>query len=133
MGISKTNNQERFEVGSLLTITDHLEALNVANATLARIESQLTKASDKASDWYIRATTAHKTWHWFRTQICGQLSVLRQKEKERNINLHISKDQFLIQALRQRVTAEEFEQCVLIANEKATSGLSEFIQDNNED
>ena len=130
MGISKANNQERIDVGSLLTITDHLEALNVANATLDRIESQLTKASNKASDWYIRATTAHKTWHWIRTQICGQLSVLRQKEKERNINLHISKDHFLIQALRQRVTAEEFEQCVLIANEKATSVHSGFIQDN---
>ena len=60
----------RINLDSMVTIEDHLRGLALANRTLDSIKDQMSQRSDKKSDWYRRATVAHKSWFWARSRIC---------------------------------------------------------------
>jgi len=74
----------RINLEGLDGIADHLKALAVTNKTLDSIKASLESATDKSSEWYRRATAAHKAWFWMRNRICERLSILRREEKELN-------------------------------------------------
>ena len=76
--MSITLENGRINLESLVTIEDHLRGLALANRTLDSIKDQMSQRSDKKSDWYRRATVAHKSWFWARSRICEQLAILRR-------------------------------------------------------
>ncbi|HGW1097460.1 TPA: hypothetical protein ACNMRD_003651 [Klebsiella pneumoniae] len=82
--MSITLENGRINLDSLVTIEDHLRGLALANRTLDSIKDQMSQRSDKKSDWYRRATVAHKSWFWARSRICEQLAILRRQEKDVN-------------------------------------------------
>jgi ribosomal protein S13 len=98
---------ESIDVNQLVTINDHLQALVTAEDVIASINSQLENVIDNEYGWRHRANVALK-WQNTRKRITARLAVLRQLERERNIERQKSRDELLIRALRNEVSAEIF-------------------------
>ncbi|NHB93764.1 hypothetical protein [Photorhabdus cinerea] len=114
----------RINLDALKTIEDHLRALSLANQTLDLIKHQLKASSNKDSDWFNKATTAHRSWFWMRSRICERLSILRQQEKEMNRMRWHYRNEFLVRELQSRVSPETFSECAHAANARADMELN---------
>lgn len=105
---------------NLNTIHDCLSQLVIAEETQLSIEDQLAK-SNSSSEWSVwrkKAEHALKIVKGKRRIITARLAVLRQLEKDRNMQLHQQHNDFLVQALREIVTPSYFARCVRLAKEK---------------
>ncbi|KMK23128.1 hypothetical protein ABW11_21215 [Pluralibacter gergoviae] len=123
--MSITLENGRIDLDSLATIEDHLRGLALANRTLDSIKEQLSQYSDKKSEWYRRATVAHKSWFWVRSRICEQLAILRRREKEVNRLRWQYENEALLAQLKSQVSAEVFSECMRRAKIKAAQRLDE--------
>ncbi|MDE9716446.1 hypothetical protein [Citrobacter cronae] len=105
---------------NLNTIHDCLSQLVIAEETQLSIEDQLakSKSSSEWSVWRKKAEHALKIVKGKRRIITARLAVLRQLEKDRNMQLHQQHNDFLVQALREIVTPSSFARCVRLAKEK---------------
>lgn len=121
--MSITLENGRINLDSLVTIEDHLRGLALANRTLDRIKGQLSKCADKNSDWYQRATVAHKSWFWARSRICEQLAILRRQEKDVNRLRWQYENEALLTQLKSQVSKEVFSDCISRAKIKAEQRL----------
>ncbi|WP_312383499.1 hypothetical protein [Atlantibacter subterraneus] len=105
---------------NLNTISECLQQLVNAEEAQLSIEEQLAR-SNSCSDWSTwrkKAENALRVIKGKRRIITARLAVLRHEEKERNMQLHLQHNDFLVQALREIVTPSSFERCVRQANEK---------------
>lgn len=102
---------------SLNTITECLEQLALAEESVISIDGQLLKL-DADPDWRKRAENARRTVQQKKRIVMSRLAILRQQEKERNLQLHQQHNDFLVKALREIVTPSSFERCVRLAKEK---------------
>ncbi|HDT2096222.1 hypothetical protein [Enterobacter sp. CPE_E1214] len=102
---------ESIDVNQLVTISDHLQALVTAEDVIASISSQLENVIDNEYGWRHRANVALVKWQNTRKRITARLAVLRQLEREKNIERQKSRDALLIRALRNEVSAEVFRRC----------------------
>lgn len=105
---------------NLNTIHDCLSQLVIAEEAQLSIEDQLAK-SNSSSEWSVwrkKAEYALKIVKGKRRIITARLAVLRQLEKDRNMQLHQQHNDFLVQALREIVTPSSFARCVRLAKEK---------------
>lgn len=116
--MSITIENGRINLDSLVTIEDFLCGLELANRTLKRIKEQLNQHPEE-SDWYRRATAAHKSWFWARCRICEQLSVLRGREKEVNRLRWRYENEALLEQLKSQVSKDIFSDCMRRAKKKA--------------
>ncbi|EMA1799328.1 hypothetical protein [Cronobacter turicensis] len=117
----------RINLEGLDGIGDHLKALAIANKTLDSIKASLNSAEDKKSEWYRRATTAHKSWFWMRSRICERLAVLRHEEKEFNrMRRKFEKEELLI-LLSQQHTKSVLRAFRLLAEAKAEQRLQQIL------
>lgn len=123
--MSITLENGRINLDSLVTIEDHLRGLALANRTLDSIKDQLSQRSDKKSDWYRRATVAHKSWFWARSQICEQLAILRRQEKDVNRLRWQYENEALMAQLKSQVSKEVFSECLRRAKIKAEQRLEQ--------
>ena len=76
---------ESIDVNQLVTINDHLQALVTAEDVIASISSQLENVIDNEYGWRHRANVALVMWKNTRKRITSRLAVLRQLEREKNI------------------------------------------------
>ncbi|EAV0572875.1 hypothetical protein N4U91_003801 [Salmonella enterica] len=127
--MSITFENGRINLESLVTIEDHLRGLALANRTLDSIKEQLSRHSDKQSDWYRRATSAHKSWFWTRSRICEQLAILRRQEKEVNRLRWQYENEALLTQLKSKVSKEVFSDCIRRAKVKAEQRLTLDFKD----
>ncbi|EAB2798497.1 hypothetical protein PQY04_004078 [Salmonella enterica] len=105
---------------NLNTIHDCLSQLVIAEETQFNIEDQLAK-SNSSSEWSVwrkKAEHALKIVKGKRRIITARLAVLRQLEKDRNMQLHRQHNNFLINELRTVVPFSIFDRCVRQANDK---------------
>ncbi|HIG3337401.1 hypothetical protein M2X80_15890 [Klebsiella pneumoniae] len=123
--MSITLENGRINLDSLVTIEDHLRGLALANRTLDSIKDQLAKHFDKKSDWYRRATVAHKSWFWARSRICEQLAILRRQEKDVNRLRWQYENEALLAQLKSQVSKEVFSECMRRAKIKAEQRLEQ--------
>lgn len=123
--MSITLENGRINLDSLVTIEDHLRGLALANRTLDSIKEQLSHHSDKKSDWYQRATAAHKTWFWVRSRICEQLAILRRQEKDVNRLRWQYENEALLTQLKSQVSKEVFSECIRRAKIKADQRIEQ--------
>ena len=116
--MSITLENGRINLDSLVTIEDHLRGLALANRTLDSIKDQLSKRSNKNSDWYRRATVAHKSWFWARSRICEQLKSQVSKEifSECMRRAKIKNEQRLEQDFRAAMIEVGNEQCYSVSS-----------------
>lgn len=123
--MSITLENGRINLDSLVTIEDHLRGLALANRTLDSIKDQLSQRSDKKSDWYRRATVAHKSWFWARSRICEQLAILRRQEKDVNRLRWQYENEAPMAQLKSQVSKEVFSECLRRAKIKAEQRLEQ--------
>ncbi|EGK5349365.1 hypothetical protein IOX91_003191 [Salmonella enterica] len=123
--MSITLENGRINPDSLVTIEDHLRGLALANRTLDSIKDQLSRCSDKKSDWYHRATSAHKSWFWVRSRICEQLAILQRQEKDVNRLRWQYENEALLSQLKSQVSKEVFSECIRRAKNKAEQRLEQ--------
>lgn len=123
--MSITLENGRINLDSLVTIEDHLRGLALANRTLDSIKDQISQRSDKKSDWYRRATVAHKSWFWARSRICEQLVILRRQEKDVNRLRWQYENEALMAQLKSQVSKEVFSECLRRAKIKAEQRLEQ--------
>ncbi|HBR1372418.1 TPA: hypothetical protein L9L41_000070 [Klebsiella pneumoniae] len=123
--MSITLENGRINLDSLVTIEDHLRGLALANRTLDSIKDQLSQRSDKKSDWYRRATVAHKSWFWARSRICEQLAILRRQEQDVNRLRWQYENEALMAQLKSQVSKEVFSECLRRAKIKAEQRLEQ--------
>lgn len=123
--MSITLENGRINLDSLVTIEDHLRGLTLANRTLDSIKDQMSQRSDKKSDWYRRATVAHKSWFWARSRICEQLAILRRQEKGVNRLRWQYENEALMAKLKSQVSKEVFSECLRRAKIKAEQRLEQ--------
>ncbi|HBM3099197.1 TPA: hypothetical protein RQO16_001018 [Klebsiella oxytoca] len=123
--MSITLENGRINLDSLVTIEDHLRGLALANRTLDSIKDQMSQRSDKKSDWYRRATVAHKSWFWARSRICERLAILRRQEKDVNRLRWQYENQALMVQLKSQVSKEVFSECLRRAKVKAEQRLEQ--------
>jgi len=117
----------RINLEGLDGIADHLKALAITNKTLEGIKSSLQAAEDKGSDWYRRATLAHKSWFWMRNRICERLATLRREEKEMNRMRMRFEDEELLKLLRGQVASSDLKAFIHLARAKAESRLQDEL------
>ncbi|QDL31273.1 hypothetical protein [Serratia liquefaciens] len=114
--------ENRIEVESLVTITDHLKALAEINDSIADIRYQLDYS--KGDDcWRRRAGMALHKCKSIRTAIQGRLAVLRQQEKELNAEMHVRTNDFLVKELKKHVPDGVFGACNIQAWAMAAAGV----------
>ncbi|HBR4013046.1 TPA: hypothetical protein L9U06_000128 [Klebsiella pneumoniae] len=123
--MSITLENGRINLDSLVTIEDRLRGLALANRTLDSIKDQLSQRSDKKSDWYRRATVAHKSWFWARSRICEQLAILRRQEQDVNRLRWQYENEALMAQLKSQVSKEVFSECLRRAKIKAEQRLEQ--------
>lgn len=123
--MSITLENGRINLDSLVTIEDHLRGLALANRTLDSIKDQMSQRSDKKSDWYRRATVAHKSWFWARSRICEQLAILRRQEEDVNRLRWQYENEALMAKLKSQVSKEVFSECLRRAKIKAEQRLEQ--------
>lgn len=102
--------ENRIEVDSLVTITDHLKALAEINDSIAEIRYQLDY-SNGDDGWRRRAGMALHKCKSIRTAIQGRLAVLRQQQKEQNVEMHVRTNDFLVKELKKHVSESVFGSC----------------------
>lgn len=117
----------RINLEGLDSIADHLKALAVTNTTLDSIKASLESADDKSSDWYRRATGAHKAWFWMRSRICERLAILRREEKELNRMRSKFESEELLEVLTKQHTKSDLRTFRMIAEAKAELRLQEVL------
>ncbi len=117
----------RINLEGLDGIADHLKALAVTNKTLDSIKTSLESADDKSSEWYRRATAAHKAWFWMRSRICERLSILRREEKELNRMRSKFESEELLEVLTKQHTKSDLRTFRMIAEAKAELRLQEVL------
>ncbi|WP_313473986.1 hypothetical protein [Atlantibacter hermannii] len=122
-GKAITLENGRINLDSLVTIEDCLRGLELTDRTLSRIKNQLAQHPDQESDWYRRATSAHKSWFWCRSRICEQLSVLRCQEKEVNRLRWQYENEALLEQLKSQVSSDVFGECMRRAKKSAEKRL----------
>ena len=123
--MSITLENGRINLDSMVTIEDHLRGLALANRTLDSIKDQMSQRSDKKSDWYRRATVAHKSWFWARSRICEQLAILRRQEQDVNRLRWQYENEALMAQLKSQVSKEVFSECLRRAKIKAEQRLEQ--------
>lgn len=117
----------RINLEGLNGIADHLKALAITNKTLDGIKASLDEAEDKSSDWYRRATAAHKAWFWMRSRICERLAILRREEKELNrMRCKFEKEE-LLELLSKQHTKADLRNFRILAEAKAELRLQEIL------
>lgn len=111
------------DTDNLNTVGECLEQLVVAEETQLSIEHQLSQSdySSEWSEWRRKAEIALRTVKAKRRIITAKLSVLRQQEKVRNIQLHQQHSDYFIDELRRIVTPSSFERCARRATERLES------------
>ena len=103
---------ELIDVNSLVTISDYLGALATAEEVTTGIKLQLQKFGKTDQDWHNRASHSLSQWQGVRRVITSRLAVLRQREKEHNMQLHQQRNDFLIDELRRVIPSSVFGKCV---------------------
>lgn len=106
--------ENRIDVDSLVTITDHLKALLDIDLAIADIKCQLDYSGGDDA-WRRRAGMALHKCKRVRVAIQGQLSILRQKEKVQNVELHVLTNDLLVKELKKHVSESVFKACELMA------------------
>jgi len=108
------------QVENLRTITDCLQQLFLAEEVQLSIEDQLfsSKSSSEWSAWRKKAENALRVVKAKRRVITARLAILRQEEKERTLQLHQQRNDYLVAELKSIVTPSSFERCVRLAVEK---------------
>lgn len=109
---------EIIDVNSLVTIADYLEALATAEEVTTDIKLQLQKFGKADRDWHNRASHSLSQWQAVRRIITARLAVLRQREKDRNVQIHQQRNDYLIDELREVIPASVFGECVERADMK---------------
>lgn len=95
----------------LNTVSECLEQLALAEESIIAIDGQLLKyVADP--EWRKRAENARRTMGVKKRIVCARLAVLRQQEKERNVQMHQRRNGYLVYELKQIVTPSDFEECV---------------------
>ncbi|NHV95668.1 hypothetical protein G9X52_20125 [Cronobacter sakazakii] len=117
----------RINLEGLNGIAEHLKALAITNKTLDAIKSSLEAAEDKSSDWYRRASTAHKSWSWMRSRICERLAVLRREEKELNLMRSQFEKEELLKLLSEQHSKSDLQDFRILAEAKAEQRLQEAL------
>lgn len=117
----------RINLEGLNGIAEHLKALAITNKTLDAIKSSLEAAEDKSSDWYRRASTAHKSWLWMRSRICERLAVLRREEKELNLMRNQFEKEELLKLLSEQHSKSDLRDFRILAEAKAEQRLQEAL------
>lgn len=117
----------RINLEGLNGIAEHLKALAITNKTLDAIKSSLEAAEDKSSDWYRRASTAHKSWFWMRSRICERLAVLRREEKELNLMRSQFEKEELLKLLSEQHSKSDLRDFRILAEAKAEQRLQEAL------
>lgn len=107
----------RINTENLNTVSVCLEQLALAEESIIAIDGQLLR-QDAEPEWRKRAENARRTVQQKKRIIMSRLSILRQQEKERNMQLHQQHNDFLVDELRKIVTPSSFERCVRYANER---------------
>lgn len=107
----------RVNTENLNTISACLEQLALAEESIIAIDAQLSK-QDADPEWRNRAESARRTVQQKKRIIMSRLSILRQQEKERNRQMHHTRDHYLIAELRKIVTPSSFLRCIQRAEEK---------------
>jgi len=105
------------KIDALDTIGVCLEQLALAEQSVIAIDGQLLK-HDADPEWRKRAELARLTVQQKKRIVMSRLAVLRQQEKERNVQLHQQHNDYLIDELRRIVTPSSFARCVMRATEK---------------
>ena len=103
---------ELIDVNSLVTVSDYLEALATAEEVTTGIKLQLQKFGKTDKDWHSRANHSLSQWQGIRRVITARLAVLRQREKEHNMQIHQQRNDYLIDELREVIPASVFGECV---------------------
>lgn len=117
----------RINLEGLDGIADHLKALAITNTTLDSIKASLESAEEKSSEWYRRATSAHKAWFWMRSRICERLAILRRAEKEMNIMRGQFEKEELLKLLSEQHTKSDLRDFRIMAEAKAEQRLQEVL------
>lgn len=117
----------RINLEGLDGIADHLKALAITNKTLDSIKASLESADDKSSEWYRRATAAHKAWFWMRSRICERLSILRREEKELNRMRSKFEKEELLNLLSDQQSKADLRTFRILAEAKAEQRLQEIL------
>ena len=111
------------ETNNLNTISDCLQQLFLAEEVQLSIDDQLasSKSSSDWSAWRKKAENALRVVKAKRRVITARLAILRQEEKERTLQLHQQRNDYLVQELKNIVTPSSFERCVRLADKKMES------------
>ncbi|HEM7910265.1 TPA: hypothetical protein U2L61_001105 [Citrobacter koseri] len=117
------------DTDNLNSVSECLEQLVNAEATQISIESQLqqSRSGSEWSEWRRKAEAALRVVKAKRRIITARLAVLRQQEKERNIQLHQQHNDYLVDELRRVVTPSSFARCVMRATEKMERGVKDGL------
>lgn len=113
----------RINTDDLNTISDCLQQLFLAEEVQFSIDDQLasSKSSSDWSAWRKKAENALRVVKAKRRVITARLAILRQEEKERTLQLHQQRNDYLVQELKNIVTPSSFERCVRLADKKMES------------
>lgn len=103
---------------ALNTIGVCLEQLAIAEESIVAIEIQIDSIGDTDPEWRKRANTALRTIGHKKRIVMSRLAVLRQLEKERNVQLHQQHNEYLVKELRRIVSPSSFANCVRRATER---------------
>lgn len=95
----------------LNTVGECLEQLALAEESIIAIDGQLLK-HDADPEWRKRAENARRTMGVKKRIVCARLAVLRQQEKERNVQLNQRRNDYLVIELKRIVMPSAFEECV---------------------
>ncbi|WP_329502670.1 hypothetical protein [Klebsiella aerogenes] len=109
--------REKINTGELNTVEECLTQLYSAEETIVDIERQLDQPLYNV-EWKSKAEKALRTVKQKKRMITARLSVLRQHEKQHNIEQHKARNELLIHELKEIVTPSAFLNCVRRAEEK---------------
>ncbi|ELN3539384.1 TPA: hypothetical protein PW931_003911 [Escherichia coli] len=113
------------ETNNLNTISDCLQQLVNAEEAQLSIEEQLARSNSSSdwSTWRKKAENALRVVKAKRRIITARLAVLRQIEKENNMQLHQRHNDYLVAELKKIVTPSSFERCVRRVDEKLEGSI----------
>ncbi|MGG7180272.1 hypothetical protein [Klebsiella aerogenes] len=127
--------REKIITEELNTVEECLTQLYSAEETIVDIERQLDQPLYNV-EWKLKAEKALRTVKQKKRMITARLSVLRQHEKQHNIEQHKARNEILIHELKEIVTPSAFLNCVRRAEEKfsnySQSLPKEFENDDSE-
>ncbi|WP_417639676.1 hypothetical protein [Klebsiella aerogenes] len=109
--------REKIITEKLNTVEECLTQLYSAEETIVDIERQLDQPLYNV-EWKSKAEKALRTVKQKKRMITARLSVLRQHEKQHNIEQHKARNELLIHELKEIVTPSAFLNCVSRAEEK---------------